>query len=274
MENKGVEIQLNSTNISTRNFKWNTILNLSYNKNTITSLKTASPLTTSGKANASFVEGYSAYSVFAYAYQGLDSRGNPFAFKSNGVDTARRLADLTVNDLEYMGTTQPLWFGGITNQVSYKRFSLSALVVFNLGNVMRRDVNQFYTGRLNTNIPVYINDRWQKPGDEAMTNVPKYEGNTAANGLRFVNLYTQANTNVVSAAYAKLRDMTLTYALPAGVIENIGLSDASFYVQVNNIMLWRNNDFNIDPEFYNLGGGIRNNAMPAFYTVGFRTTFK
>ena len=274
IQNNGIEIQLSSQNIAAKNFKWSTTLTLSYNKNKITGLKTASPLTTGIKANANFVEGYSAYSLFAFDYRGLDAKGNPYSFKTNGTDTARRLADVAVNDLLYMGTTQPLWFGGITNTFTYKRVTLSFLIVYNLGNVMRRDVNQFYTGRLSSNIPGYFNDRWQNAGDEARTDVPKYEGNTAQNGLRYANLYTQANTNVISASYAKLRDLTVSYALPEKVLSKLSMQDGSFYVQMNNVMLWRNNKYNIDPEYYNLNTGVRNSAMPAFYTIGFRTSFK
>jgi TonB-linked SusC/RagA family outer membrane protein len=274
LENKGVEIQLNSTNISSKKFRWTTDLTLSYNENKIVSLKSASTLTATGKVNSLFVEGYSAYGLFAYNYLGLDANGNPVALKANGKDSARRTADLTVADPVYMGSTQPLWFGGITNNLSYGQFSLSFLIVYNFGNVMRRDVNQFYTGRLSSNVPVYFSDRWRKPGDEAFTDVPKYIGNTAQNGLRFVNLYTQANTNVVSAAYAKLRDMTLTYALPKSLAGKLSMSDCSIYTQVSNVMLWRKNNFDIDPEYFNLAQGIRNGRMPAFYTIGFRTTFK
>lgn len=139
---------------------------------------------------------------------------------------------------------------------------------------MRRDVNQFFTGRLTSNVPTYLAERWQKPGDEQNTNVPRYTGNTAQNGLRLLNIYTQANTHIVSAAYAKLRDMTLNYAIPASVANKLGMSECSFYTQVNNVMLWNNNDANIDPEFFNLSSGTRTGRMPAFYTVGFRTTFK
>jgi len=274
IENKGLEIQISSQNIVNKNFKWSTTFTLAYNKNKITSLKTASPLTTSVKVNSSFVEGYSAYSLFAYNYKGLDNRGNPYSFKSNGTDTARLLADVTVNDLQYMGSTQPLWFGGITNNFTYKRFSLSFLIVYNLGNVMRRDVNQLYTGRLSSNIPVYFNDRWQNPGDELTTDVPKYIASTAQNGLRYTNLYTLGNTNVISASYAKLRDLTVSYMIPNKVLNKLNLADGSFYVQMNNVMLWRNNSYNIDPEYYSLGTGTRNSPMPTFYTIGFRTSFK
>jgi hypothetical protein len=79
---------------------------------------------------------------------------------------------------------------------------------------------------------------------------------------------------VVSAAYAKLRDMTLTYALPKSLAGKLSMSDCSIYTQVSNVMLWRKNNFDIDPEYFNLAQGIRNGRMPAFYTIGFRTTFK
>lgn len=274
LENKGVEIQINTVNVKAKKFRWTTDIALSYNKNKIISLKSASNLTATGKVNSIFVEGYSAYGLFAYNYLGLDANGNPIALKANGKDTARRSSDLTVADPVYMGTTQPLWSGGITNNISYGPFSLSFLVIYNFGNVMRRDVNQFFTGRLSTNIPAYFDNRWKNPGDEAITDVPRYNGNTAQNGLRFVNLYTQANTNVVSAAYARLRDMTLTYALPKPIAGKLSMSDCSIYAQVNNVLLWRKNDFNIDPEYFNLSQGVRNSRMPAFYTIGFRTTFK
>jgi hypothetical protein len=212
--------------------------------------------------------------LFAYNYAGLDRFGNPVALKANGKDSARRSADFTIADPLYMGTTQPLWYGGITNNLTYGQFTLSFLVVYNFGNVMRRDVNQFFTGRLSTNVPIYLAERWQKPGDEQITNVPRYTGNTAQNGLRLLNIYTQANTHVMSAAYAKLRDMTLNYAIPTAVASKLSMSACSIYAQVNNVMLWRNNDANIDPEFFNLSSGTRTGRMPAFYTIGFRTTFK
>jgi len=274
LKNQGVEIQLSTVNIASKKLRWTTDFTLAYNKNKIISLARANTLTAAGKVNASLLEGYPAYSVFAYNYGGLDANGNPFAFKANGKDTARRSGDLTIADPLHMGTTQPLWYGGITNNITYGQFTLSFLVVYNLGNVMRRDVNQFYTGRLTTNVPNYLAERWQKPGDETKTDVPRYTGNTAQNGLRFVNLYTQANTNVVSASYAKLRDMTLTYALPKVVSNKLSMSDCSVYAQLNNVMLWQNNDANIDPEYFNLSNGTRTSRMPSFYTIGIRTTFK
>lgn len=55
MENKGVEIMLNSVNIDTRHFKWNTSLNLAYNKNRVKDIKGQIIESTSGEQRA--VEG-------------------------------------------------------------------------------------------------------------------------------------------------------------------------------------------------------------------------
>jgi hypothetical protein len=112
------------------------------------------------------------------------------------------------------------------------------------------------------------------PGDELITNVPKYVSNTAQNALSNVNFYTQGNANIVSASYAKLRDITLTYQIQPKAISKLGFSDFSVYAQANNLMLWRNNNFDIDPEYYNLSAGTRTNRMPAFFTVGVKTSFK
>lgn len=274
LENKGIEIQINTSNVQSKKFNWTTDFTLSYNENKILSLKSALTQTAASKVNSTFTEGYSAYGLFAYNYAGLDGNGNPVALKANGKDSARRSADFTIADPLYMGTTQPLWYGGITNNLTYGQFTLSFLVVYNFGNVMRRDVNQFFTGRLSTNVPIYLAERWQKPGDQLITNVPRYTGNTAQNGLRLLNIYTQANTHVMSAAYAKLRDMTLNYAIPTAVANKLSMSACSIYAQVNNVMLWKNNNANIDPEYFNLSSGTRTGRMPAFYTIGFRTTFK
>ena len=73
---------------------------------------------------------------------------------------------------------------------------------------MRRDVNQFYTGRLTRNIPEYFTNRWKVAGDETKTDIPKYIANTATStSSRYTSLYTNALQNIVSPSYAN--SMTL-----------------------------------------------------------------
>lgn len=266
--NKGIEFSVTSNNIITSQFSWTTKLNLSYNKNKVTLLKRYTPLVATSLVNGGFVEGYSAYSLFAYNYKGLDANGNPVAIKADGT-TVSLTNQLINDDILYQGTTQPLWYGGITNTFFYKRFSLSGLIVFNLGNVMRANVNQVYSGRLLTNISKSFEDRWKQSGDENKTNVPKYIANESTSlSERSTDLYTKGNVNTVSGSYMKLRDLTLAYSFPISSGIKNAIKKIKVYGQINNIMLWTKNSDHIDPEYYNLSTGTPLPKMPAYYTLG------
>lgn len=271
--NKGVEISINSRNISQNDFSWTTGFNIAYNKNKIVSLKRYNALTVDAKTNGGFIEGYSAYSLFAYKYAGLNADGNPTVYKQDG-STGMFTNQLTLADAYYQGSTQPLWYGGMTNTFRYKDFTLSGLIVYNLGNVMRSDVNQFYAGRLLANIQNNFNERWQNPGDEVRTNVPKYIPNeTTSISQRTTSFYTRSDVNIISASYVRLRDLTLSYDLFKSVLSKLHLQKARVYVQVNNLLLWTQNDKGIDPEYYDLSQGTRLKVNQAFYTLGLNLSF-
>jgi hypothetical protein len=274
LKNRGIEVQLNSINIKGKDFSWRTIFTLSMNRNEILSLKRSSALTFSNKISGVQIEGYSAYPLFGYNYIGLDNAGNPLALSASN-DTLKLANQIKIDDPTYSGTTQPLWYGGLTNQISYKNFSLSFLVIFNLGHQMRLDVNRFYTGRLLTNQPTYFENRWKKEGDELTTDIPKYIANTSTSSTqRNTNFYTQGLSNITSASYAKLRDLTINYQFGKIIANKLSMKELSIYGQVNNILLWTKNQNKIDPEYYDYQLGVRLDRMPAFYTFGLRASFK
>lgn len=273
IRNDGFELMLNTVNISSKNFQWNTIFTLSYNENKLEELKRNTTLGFSNIINERFIEGYPAYSLFGFDYIGLNGSGNPVARKADGGE-ATLSSHLSVKDPVFKGVAQPKWFGGMTNEFTYKGFTLSALVVYNLGHSMRRDVNTVYSDRITTNLPQSFNDRWRVAGDEAHTDVPKYIPNTStSNSQRYLSIYTNAAQNIISASYAKLRDLTLSYMVPKSLANKILMENLTIYGQVNNILLWKNNSFDIDPEYYNLRQGSRTDKMPAFVTIGVKVNF-
>jgi TonB-linked SusC/RagA family outer membrane protein len=274
LKNRGIEVQLNSFHFKRKDFSWRTVLTLSMNRNEILSLKRSSALTFNNKLSGVQIEGYSAYPLFGYNYIGLDKAGNPMALSATK-DTLRLANQIKLDDPSYSGTTQPLWYGGITNLVSYKNFSLSFLVIFNLGHQMRLDVNRFYTGRLLTNLPDYFENRWKKEGDEQNTDIPKYIANSSTSTTqRNTNFYTQGLSNIASASYAKLRDLTINYQIGKKIADKLSMRDLTIYGQVNNILLWTKNRNHIDPEYFDYQQGVRLDRMPAFYTFGLRASFK
>jgi TonB-linked SusC/RagA family outer membrane protein len=281
LKNKGVELSLNSLNISSKDFTWRTMLTLGYNKNEVLDLYSRTAITTgSGKVEQRFVKGYSAYSIFAYQYAGLDLEGAPQVRLNDGtVSTAKGLA--TPDDIVYMGSFQPKWTGGFSNSFKYKDFGLQFNAVYNLGFVMRRDLNRSYSGgRLVSDVGSFTTgnvhsdfaNRWKVSGDENFTDIPAYFG--ARTDTRELNYYYLADRNVVDASYIKLRDITLSYSLPKTLVQSIKAEGISFRLQASNIMLWKANKYGIDPEFQSASSGIRN--MPGnqkTITLGAHVTF-
>lgn len=263
--NRGLEISLQTINVSKKHFTWTSNLVFSYNNNKLVSY-VQNPLGLSyanAKVAATYLEGYSMNSMFAYRYAGLDNMGDPqIKLKDGSISKEYNVA--TVDDIVYVGSAIPVYNGGFSNTFSYKGISLTANISYSFGHVMRRDLNDFFYGRLTGsqnsyfgNINAEFASRWKKPGDELTTVVPSYIASELDNDRRFLNYYTMADINTVSAASIKLRDVTLSYSLPAAVVKRMKMRAVSFYVQTSNYLLWAANDYGIDPEFHDARNGAR-----------------
>ncbi|MGJ1391707.1 SusC/RagA family TonB-linked outer membrane protein [Sphingobacterium spiritivorum] len=271
MSNTGIEATINSVNIRNADFRWTSSFNLSYNKNKITKINLLRAVTTGvDKIKEQYLPDYPAFSAFAYNYAGLNADGNPLVRLSDGsTSIGMEVKDQPLaNDVLFMGVFQPVWSGGFSNTFSYKSFSLNINMIYNLGHVMFRDVNRVYSelfggrgfiGNQNFqsgNLHADFANRWQKPGDENLTNIPGYK--VPAESLkRNVDYYIFGNQNVVSASYIKIRDLGLSYAFPKSVTGKLKIEGLTLRAGMSNIMLWKANKYNIDPEFQDARLGNR-----------------
>ncbi|SMC44365.1 SusC/RagA family TonB-linked outer membrane protein [Pedobacter africanus] len=261
LKNRGVELSLTTVNISTPGFTWRTMLNGAYNTNKIIKSYAAASNSGAVRSTATVVQGFSSYPLFAYDFEGLDALGDPLIRLSDGQIV--KTPNITKpNDLLYMGTTQPKWSGGFNNSFRYKSFDLQMNIIFNAGHVMRRDVNSRYTGvnAQNNNFHAEFKDRWKQPGDENFTDVPSFVPVSSLNSSRRSSFYyILGDRNVLDASFAKIRDITLSYSLPNGLLNRWKINQLRVFTQVGNILLWRANNAGIDPEFQTVGsfGGLR-----------------
>ncbi|OOQ56726.1 SusC/RagA family TonB-linked outer membrane protein [Mucilaginibacter pedocola] len=266
LTNDGINIGLNSVNIQSSNFRWSTGFVFGFNKNKLVDYGT--PQSYMNQASyrlfANYVIGYPTRPLFAYRYAGLDNVGDPQIKLADGTIT-KDPTKPTADDLVYMGSTTPKFNGGISNSFRYKQFELTLNMIYSLGAVMRKDVNQFYVGRLtgnpqsfSGNIHADFANRWQKPGDELTTNIPAYTSRYFYNyAMRNTGYYTNADINVVSASYLKLREATLAYDLDPRLLKWLKVQSISLRAQVNNILLWTANKAGLDPELQNYTYGGR-----------------
>lgn len=271
MTNKGIEASINSVNIRNLNFSWNSSFTLSYNKNKITKINLLTTIATGeDKIDAQYLKDFPAFSMFAYNYAGLDAAGNPLVRLADGT-ASLGMTDTElpkVNDVLFMGVFQPAWSGGLSNTFGYKGFSININIVYNLGHMMFRDVNTVYGESTlgygfignqdfqSGNLHADFANRWQKPGDEAGTNIPGYLS-PAKDFERNTAYYRFGNVNAVSASYMKIRDLAFSYTFPKTVNGKLKVEGLSLRAGMSNLMLWKANDYGIDPEFQDARYGAR-----------------
>lgn len=262
LQNKGVDVMLNTVNVRTNNFQWATSLVIGYNRNKLTKLNMNAPTTGEGKVAATMMLDRPLHLLFSYNYAGLDADGNPQARRADGTLTSEPNVT-SPEDVVYSGLTQAPWNGGLSNNFQYQNFNLSVNIVYSLGYKMRDPLNG-----INPENPEF-NDRWRKTGDESRTDIPKYVFLASENASRFLGYYTNAHTRVLNASYAKIRDISLAYDLPRLLVSKVNARAVTFRFNVSNLLIWTANDRFYDPE----NGSARSRPAQGTISLGAHVTF-
>jgi len=267
MVNKGFEIVLNLTPIRTRNFEWNITTNFTKIDNEVISLLTpendAEQLTIGvGLANFTFnaVEGQP-YGVIQTPTALRDPNGN-LIVDGNGLPQAAPAP-------AFFGSVQPDWFGGISSSITFKGLTLSALVEHSQGGVVySRTVSQtFFNGSAKATafndrerfiIPFSVVDNGDgtfSPNTTPLT----YSSNNVRAYWNAVNGFGEEL--VLDATFTKLREATLSYEIPARLLERLPFERLSLGIYGRNLWIHTpdGNTF-IDPEVNSFTAGNGNNG--------------
>lgn len=276
ISNKGFELELNSVNMSTADFKWTSHLILSYNKNKITNV------VTDIDASAAYqwtwdvinVKGKPKDSFYRYRWAGLSETGDPRVYDAKGnVVTPESYDDMNDKDaLVYKGTIHPVYTASFTNVLSYKGFELSLMFIMNGGHKMKNDL---FDGQTPGRMAVHkdVAKMWRQSGDEARTNVPRVDYDDYYGGAYSRAFYKGADIHILNATYIKLREVLLTYKLPAHLYHKLPVSGIRLKAQVRNLWYWAANKEGIDPEVHEYAAGTRNLPMTPTWSFGVNVTF-
>ena len=155
MSSKGIEFTLNTVNVRTRDFRWETSINIAHNTDRVDKVHIDENSYTPSK------EGYSSSAVFAYKTAGLDEYGIPMFWKDGQKVSLREFTDFRLdktdygffvlydpqvstsqsairNNLSYIGSQNPNITGGFNNRFYYKNFDLSVSCNFVFGQLVKR----------------------------------------------------------------------------------------------------------------------------------------
>ncbi|GGH29822.1 SusC/RagA family TonB-linked outer membrane protein [Sphingobacterium alkalisoli] len=246
----GLDISLSASLIE-RRFNWSSMLLFSYADFKVT--QNLDPPSLDGLVSSGQgifpVEGYNPYLIASYRWAGLNpENGNPRGYLNDEVSEDYIAMQLnTIEDQILHGPSLPPFFGSWRNTFRWKNWSLLAGLNYKFGHYFRKQALNYGTlfqyGESNGNLE-YVN-RWRESGDEVHTNVPSIQ--YPANSRRD-NFYRYADINVQKADHIRLNELRLQYQVHATGISLIRSLSCHAFVDNMNVMLWKANTFNVDPE--------------------------
>lgn len=243
VKNFGFEVELNSINITRKDFEWRTSFNLTRLKNELTVLPKGSDI--------SLEVGRSFYNWFLREYAGVDLQdGTPMWYQDQTDPATGKITKVTTKTYSQatryqVGNRLPDYTGGLTNTVRYKNFDLSVLAAFSIGGkIYDADygglMNTFYSAGLNASVDVL--NRWQSatnPGD-GKTPMLRAGKDLMANSASTRFLY--------DATYMRIRNITLGYRLPEQLLRKVAASNARLFVDLQNPFTFFGGPKGLDPE--------------------------
>jgi TonB-linked SusC/RagA family outer membrane protein len=143
LRNHGVELGLNGVPVRTKNFQWDTRLNLAFNKNKVESLMSGlERLTNANLDNGSLLVvseiGKPAGDIVGYKRR-VDAGGN-YMINADGY------YDINFDEQVKMGNIQPKAIGGFINNFSYQNFNLNMVIDFRYGGQIVSQALLYGTG--------------------------------------------------------------------------------------------------------------------------------
>jgi TonB-linked SusC/RagA family outer membrane protein len=255
----GVDVQLNGKVAVGQQFSWNPAFLFSYATDKVTNYSKILPgfsIITGSSGDATTLtplNGHPAYSIYSFAWGGLDpTNGDPMGILDGQKtkDYSALLTKTTTADLVYSGPVNPPIVGAFRNDFYWNSFSISVNITYKLGHYFRRpsiDYGQFLNYWLGNKD--YVN-RWQKAGDEEHTNIPAVPGAVPSNmSNRDFRFYANSSVLVEKGDHIRLQDIVVSYDLDKAKLARLPFQMAHIYCNMNNIaILWRANKYGIDPD--------------------------
>lgn len=259
MRNTGVEVSIGSRNIHTKDFMWMTNFNFAYNANKVLREEIPSNQTTPGRV------GYPVGALFALKSAGLDDEGYPLFYNKQGeVVTATELlklnsagaSTLTAEEQRdlytYIGSTDPLFSGGLTNTFTYKNWELSVNFIFNLKSYVRCTPSYNpanYDRGMNSNRDIL--NRWTPTNTN--TTFPTLMNSTdrPAEYIQYseFGLYEMLDTWVKRNDHVRLQNLRLAYTLPEEITRKANMERVTVAVEARNLFVFGADYTNyLDPE--------------------------
>ncbi|MEO9474401.1 MAG: TonB-dependent receptor [Cyclobacteriaceae bacterium] len=238
--NTGVEISLNTINVSSGGFIWSSDFAFTHNKNEILKL-TGQDLDGDGIEDDDIASkwfiGKSLGSNFDYVFDGIYQEGDDFSLITGAKPGDIRFKDIsgpegvpdgviTPDDRTVLHNNRPKYTLGYTNTFSFK--GLSLMVVFTYRNGGYSPNSSLNPGTNFYDIANYLN-------------VPYWTPENPINSHPAINYRNPLNYGFYqSRTYARLQDVSLSYTFPEEVAKRMHVNNFQIYASGKNLATWTN----------------------------------
>ncbi|MCL3781918.1 SusC/RagA family TonB-linked outer membrane protein [Prolixibacteraceae bacterium JC049] len=247
VENSGVEISLNSVNLDRGDWRWTTSLNLSYNKNKITSLTGVKVAKTDAEGNPVLDDngnpimyepddinngwfiGRDKSVIYDYNVLGIWQEGEeeeaakydqqPGDFRLQDVDGD---GDLDTDDKQFLGYTTPRWRMSMINNIQFKDFELGFVIMGKFN----------YMGKFND----AKNNGQTYTKNSTTYKLPYWTPENPSNDYARILSHAPVGFNVYrKKSHVRLQNISLAYNVPAKWTKPIKLENVKVGLNVENV---------------------------------------
>ncbi len=234
--NKGFEIALNTRNIVTSDFGWNTSFNYSMNNNKLKNLPSPLIKTGSWAISQIYRNDGNLYEFYMPKWLGVDpNTGAPLWEIINRDADGKIIGTETTSDLnkatmQEVGSALPKYMGSITSEWRYKNLTLSVNAYYLGGNKVYSNNLRFV---MNDGHEPYYNQIvlpegysiWTKPGDIASNPSPQNSANSNLTSTRFLK----------DGSFFTIRNIILAYELPRNLTERMRMDGVTVSLSADNV---------------------------------------
>ena len=233
LQSTGWEWELKTTNIRTKKLLWTSSFNLTMPRNKLVSFP---GLSKTIYANG-YIVGEPINNYTGYHFTGLTNGVATVADLNKDGVIKTGLTQTLKGDYYMIATTTPKYYGGFSNMVQYGNFQLDVLLQF---------VKQLKPGfrQINSNAPGFmVNQDSHILSDGFKPSMTS--GSPAASA--YLNYYLHSDGSYSDASFIRLKNVSLTYDLPAAWMKAAKIRSAGVFVRGQNL-LTITHYFGFDPE--------------------------
>lgn len=270
MRGSGWELSLTTNNLK-GSLRWNTTLLVSRAASKTEKYYHDPALPSSFISSGTTINpmnGFDLYAVSSYKWGGLDPQtGDPIGYLDGEKSEDYQAIYHATNkeELVYSGSAIPVYTGALRNTLRWRGFEMDINITGAFGYFFRKpSLNYGSLFSMDAGNADFAK-RWQKPGDEAFTNIPSmiYPDNS------YRDLFYQYSAATVDKGdYIRLQYINLAYTIPNNGKKHALLDGIQFYLNAANLgIIWRANHDGIDPQY------INELPQPRAFSIGIRSNF-